>query len=56
MIASALIFGWLLLHPTWEILPPGQLIGVIQGSAVADAHPQLNRAVEAGGAKALAAL
>ncbi|MFZ1109679.1 MAG: PucC family protein [Rhodomicrobium sp.] len=35
MIASALIFGWLLLHPTWEILPPGQLIGVIQGSAVA---------------------
>ncbi len=35
MIASALIFGYLLLHPTWERLPPGQLIGVIQGSAVA---------------------
>ncbi len=35
MIASALLFGWLLLHPAWERLPPGQLIGVIQGSAVA---------------------
>ncbi len=35
MIASALLFGYLLLHPTWERLPPGQLIGVIQGSAVA---------------------
>ncbi len=35
MVASALIFGWILLHPSWEILPPGQLIGVIQGSAVA---------------------
>ena len=35
MIASALLFGFLLLHPTWERLPPGQLIGVIQGSAVA---------------------
>ena len=35
MIVSALLFGFLLLHPTWERLPPGQLIGVIQGSAVA---------------------
>ena len=35
MIASALIFGYLLLHPSWERLPPGQLIGVIQGSAIA---------------------
>ncbi len=35
MIASALLFGYMLLHPSWERLPPGQLIGVIQGSAVA---------------------
>ena len=35
MIASALLFGYLLLHPTWDRLPPGQLIGVIQGSAIA---------------------
>jgi BCD family chlorophyll transporter-like MFS transporter len=35
MIASALLFGYLLLHPTWDRLPPGQLIGVIQGAAVA---------------------
>ena len=35
MIVSALLFGYLLLHPDWERLPAGQLIGVIQGSAVA---------------------
>ena len=35
IVASALIFGYMLLHPSWERLPPGQLIGVIQGSAVA---------------------
>jgi MFS transporter, BCD family, chlorophyll transporter len=35
MIASTLIFGWLLVHPQWEVLPAGQLIGVIQGAAVA---------------------
>jgi MFS transporter, BCD family, chlorophyll transporter len=35
MIASALLFGVLLTHPSYEVLPAGQLIGVIQGSAVA---------------------
>jgi MFS transporter, BCD family, chlorophyll transporter len=35
MIASTLVFGWLLVHPDYEVLPPGQLVGVIQGSAVA---------------------
>jgi MFS transporter, BCD family, chlorophyll transporter len=35
MIASALIFGYMLIHPDWQVLPPGQLIEVIQGSAVA---------------------
>ncbi len=35
MIASALLFGYLLLHPSTERLVPGQLIGVIQGAAVA---------------------
>jgi MFS transporter, BCD family, chlorophyll transporter len=35
MIGSTLIFGMLLVHPDYEVLPPGQLVGVIQGSAVA---------------------
>ncbi len=35
MIASALLFGVLLAHPDNERLSPGQLVGVIQGAAVA---------------------